>query len=149
MLEKDIEKYLCGQVKKICGWAVKFASPGLRGVPDRIVMLPGGRIVFVELKAPWNKLRKLQTHVCDKIRGFGFDVRCIDTKEKVDAFVREIGNRVHEKAKQNLPDDVERTCRYCKYRHIHTMSYPCRTCYNFANPDMFEKFVLAEDVDFG
>ena len=70
--------------------ALKFVSPGLNGVPDRIVLLPHGRIIFVETKAPKKELRKLQKYVCGLIAGLGFDVRCIDTKEKVDLFVQEM-----------------------------------------------------------
>ena len=50
MLEKDIEKLFRDEIKKAGGKAYKFTSPGNDGVPDRIVMLPGGHIVFVELK---------------------------------------------------------------------------------------------------
>lgn len=91
MLEKEIEQYLCKKVKKeLQGIAFKFVSPGFSGVPDRIVLVPMGRIYFVELKAPGKKLRKLQKWVCDLIRGLGFLVLEIDTKEKVDAFISEV-----------------------------------------------------------
>lgn len=90
MLEKEIEVYLQKQVKKIGGWALKFVSPGCRGVPDRIVLLPGAVIVFVEVKRPGGKLRKLQEHICDKIRSFGFSVVCLDSKEKIDQWTLEV-----------------------------------------------------------
>lgn len=91
MLEKEVEQYLCKKVKKeLQGIAFKFVSPGFNGVPDRIVLVPMGRIYFVELKAPGKKLRKLQKWVCDLIRGLGFVVLEIDTKEKVDAFISEV-----------------------------------------------------------
>lgn len=94
-LEREVESRLRTQVKnKLGGMAVKFVSPGLNGVPDRIVLLPRGRIIFVETKAPKEKLRKLQKYVCGLIRGLGFDVRRIDTKEKVDLFIREMGGSV-------------------------------------------------------
>ena len=61
MIESTVEKRLCKKVKnELHGWALKFISPGLSGVPDRIVLLPGGRIYFVELKAPGREMRKLQ-----------------------------------------------------------------------------------------
>ena len=63
---------------------------GLNGMLDRIILIPHGRIIFVEIKAPGQKLRKLQEYVCNKIMSFGFDVRCIDTKEKVDFFINEV-----------------------------------------------------------
>lgn len=91
MLEKDVEQYLCKRVKKeLQGIAFKFVSPGFNGVPDRIVLVPYGRIYFVETKAPGKKLRKLQEYVCGLIKQLGFKVLRIDTKEKVEAFVREV-----------------------------------------------------------
>lgn len=91
MLEKEVESHLRKQVKKrLGGLALKFVSPGLNGVPDRIILLPGARIIFVETKAPKKNLRKLQEYVCGLIADLGFDVRRIDTKEKVDLFITEM-----------------------------------------------------------
>lgn len=91
MLEKEIEQYLCKKVKnELHGRAFKFVSPGFNGVPDRVVLVPMGRIYFVELKAPGKKMRKLQIWVADLIRGLGFVVLMIDTKEKVDDFIRSV-----------------------------------------------------------
>ena len=53
MLEKEVERYLCKQVKnRLGGMALKFVSPGMSGVPDRIILLPGARVCFVETTAP-------------------------------------------------------------------------------------------------
>ena len=91
MQEKEIERYLCQQAKKrLGGLALKFVSPGLSGVPDRIVLMPGGKIAFVETKAPSKKLRTLQEYVCGMIAALGFEVRMIDTKRGVDAFILEM-----------------------------------------------------------
>lgn len=91
MLETEVEKHLCKKVKnELHGLALKFVSPGFNGVPDRIILVPGGRIYFVETKAPGKTLRKLQRWVCGVIEGLGFVVLRIDTKPKVDAFVREV-----------------------------------------------------------
>ena len=91
MLESYIEKHLCKRVKsELHGWALKFVSPGQNGVPDRVILVPNGKIYFVETKAPGKKLRKLQEYVCGLIKQLGFKVLRIDTKEKVDAFVREV-----------------------------------------------------------
>lgn len=91
MLEKDVEQKLCRQVKKeLGGLALKFISPGMNGVPDRIVLVPGGRIYFVETKAPGKQLRKLQAYVCGLIQRLGFPVLRIDTVEKVQDFVEEV-----------------------------------------------------------
>lgn len=91
MLESEVEKKLCKRVKEeLHGRAFKFVSPGYSGVPDRIVLLPMGRIYFVELKAPGKKLRKLQEWVAGLIRELGFEVIRIDTLEKVEEFVRKV-----------------------------------------------------------
>lgn len=91
MLESEVEKTLCKKVRlELRGKAFKFVSPGFNGVPDRIVLVPMGRIYFVETKAPGKKLRKLQEWVCGVIRDLGFTVLRIDTKEKVDDFIRRV-----------------------------------------------------------
>ena len=86
MLEKDIEKALIKRVKTLNGLCEKFTSPGKRSVPDRIVTLPGGRIIFVELKAPGKKPTDKQA--LDHIRRIklGCDVRVIDNLEEIDVF---------------------------------------------------------------
>lgn len=89
MVESDVEKKLCQRVKSdLDGMALKFISPGLNGVPDRIILLPGARAVFVETKAPGKKLRALQRYVCGLIRRHGFDVLRIDDFDKIDAFIQ-------------------------------------------------------------
>ena len=91
MLESEVEKKLCKKVKEeLKGRALKFVSPGLNGVPDRIILLPMGRIYFVECKAPGKKLRRLQEWVRGMIRDLGFVVLRIDTIEKVEDFIRQV-----------------------------------------------------------
>lgn len=92
MREKDIEKYLRDKVKRLGGIAYKFVSPGNAGVPDRLVLMPGGRIVFVELKAPGKKSTPLQRLQQKRISDLGFDVRVLDDKAKVDAFIKEMSS---------------------------------------------------------
>ena len=88
MIEKDIEKYLVRQVKQMGGLALKFVSPSMAGVPDRIVMIPKGAFYFVELKRPSGKPRILQTSVHRLFEKLGFHVYVIDTKDKVDKLLR-------------------------------------------------------------
>jgi hypothetical protein len=91
MLESEVEKKLCKRVKnELHGRAFKFVSPGQNGVPDRIILVPMGRIYFVETKAPGKKLRKLQEWVRGLIQELGFVVLRVDTVEKVDVFVRQV-----------------------------------------------------------
>lgn len=91
MLESEVEKRLSKKVKnELHGRALKFVSPGFNGVPDRIILVPMGRIFFVETKAPGKTPRKLQRWVHDIIKDLGFTVLRIDTKEKVDVFIRQV-----------------------------------------------------------
>lgn len=75
MRESTIEAYLRDRVKELGGKAYKFVSPGNDGVPDRLVCLPGGRAVFVELKAPGKKRpQKCKCFSMESYKplGFGF-----------------------------------------------------------------------------
>ena len=72
-LEKDVERALVGMVKRHDGLCLKWICPGWAGVPDRILLLPGGRIIFVELKRPrGGEIRKLQLWWRQKLKGMGF-----------------------------------------------------------------------------
>ena len=75
MLEKQIEAWMRKQIEKMGGKFFKFVSPGNDGVPDRIAVLPGGFICFVELKRDGEKLRELQEHVCQGLEELGCNVR--------------------------------------------------------------------------
>jgi len=89
--ESAIEAYLRDQVKAQGGKAYKFISPGNAGVPDRLVLLPGGKIAFVELKTPGKKSTALQAAQQRRIRSLGFDVFAdVDSRNLVDALLREV-----------------------------------------------------------
>ena len=88
--EKDIEKYLRDEIKKVGGIAYKFVSPGNAGVPDRLVLLPGRWSFFVELKAPGKKTRAVQDRQIRKIRNLDFTVLIIDSKKQIDDLVKMI-----------------------------------------------------------
>ena len=72
MLEKVLERKLVRAVRNSGGLALKFVSPGMAGVPDRLLLFPGGRMAFCELKAPGEKLRPLQVHRMDQLGYLGF-----------------------------------------------------------------------------
>lgn len=91
MLERDIEKLFRDEIKKAGGKAYKFTSPGNDGVPDRIVMLPDGRIVFVELKTDTGKLSRLQELQCRQIAELGQTVRVLHGLAEVRDFFLEFG----------------------------------------------------------
>lgn len=89
MREADIEKKLVGGIRKLGGRAYKWVSPGNDGVPDRIVILPGLRPVFVELKAEKGRLTALQKVQIDRLRTMRQDVRVLYGKEEVRNFLAE------------------------------------------------------------
>ena len=84
MSEKEIENYLIRKIKNKKGIAYKFTSPGNSGVPDRLCLLPNGKIFFVELKSSGKKPRALQVNQITKITKLGQRVYVLDSKEKVD-----------------------------------------------------------------
>ena len=87
MKESEIEKYFVKECKKH-GWLpLKFVSPSMNGVPDRIILMPNGRLFFAELKAPGEKPRALQRAVHNVIRKYGFSVCVIDSKETADTYI--------------------------------------------------------------
>jgi hypothetical protein len=87
MREAAVEKHLREKVKALGGKAYKFVSPGNAGVPDRLVLLPGGKVVFVELKAPGRLSTPLQKNRQREITALGFEVLVIDSKQGVDDFI--------------------------------------------------------------
>ena len=83
MREKTIEKKLILAIKDMGGIAPKFMSPGFDGMPDRIVLLPGGRMGFVEVKAPGKVPRPLQEARHRMLRRLGFQVYLLDAVDQI------------------------------------------------------------------
>ena len=90
MRESVIERKLVTEVKKRGGLAVKFVSPGLDGVPDRLVLFPGGKMAFVELKAPGKSMRPRQERRARQLTALGFRVYCVDNNEMIGGVLDEI-----------------------------------------------------------
>jgi len=90
MREISIERRLVAEAKKRGGLAPKFVSPGLDGVPDRLVLFPGGRLGFVELKAPGKKPRPLQLRCAERLTALGFRVYVVDRIEQIGGVLDEI-----------------------------------------------------------
>ena len=92
MREKDIEQKLAARTRAMGGIAPKFTSPGFDGMPDRLVLLPGGRMGFVELKAPGRKPRALQLARHRLLRRLGFKVYVIDEINQIDGVLEDISH---------------------------------------------------------
>ena len=89
--EKIIEQKLLKAVKVLGGIAPKFVSPGFDGMPDRMVLLPMGRIAFVEVKAPGKKPRPLQLARHKLLRDLGFKVYVLDSVAGIKKILSDMG----------------------------------------------------------
>lgn len=85
-----MERRLVHAVKDMGGFAMKFISPGFDGVPDRLVLLPYGRIAFVECKAPGEDLRPLQRKRKAQLEALGFSVYCLSGADQIGGMLHEI-----------------------------------------------------------
>ena len=90
MREKQLEHLFLMEVKCIGGLALKFVSPGFSGVPDRLVLIPDGRVAFVEVKAPGQHPRPLQTTRHKQLRQLGFKVYVLDNPQQIPEIIRDI-----------------------------------------------------------
>lgn len=88
--EKQVEQYLRDSVISLGGLCLKWVSPGQRGVPDRIVLIPSGRIAFVEVKNDAGKPTELQTRMLEKLTDRGFIAAIVHNRQEVDAFLCEV-----------------------------------------------------------
>ena len=88
MLEKELERKLVKRMEQAGCMALKFTSPGHAGVPDRLLLLPGGFVVFVELKREGAKPRPLQEFMLNKLKKMGFRCLVISTEAEIELIVR-------------------------------------------------------------
>lgn len=96
MLEREIESKLKKPIEQLGGLCLKFVTPGFTGVPDRIILLPGGRVVFAETKAPGKVERPRQKLVQGILRRLGFTVySTVDNAAKVAAIVEDCRRLVY------------------------------------------------------
>jgi hypothetical protein len=93
MKEKQIEQKLVKAVRAAGGICPKLVSPGMDGMPDRLVLLPGGRAAFAELKAPGERPRPLQARRISQLRKLGFLVFVIDGPEQINEVLKTIGGK--------------------------------------------------------
>lgn len=90
MKEYAVEKHLVQKTQECGGICLKFISPGIAGVPDRIIILPGGKIGFAEMKAPGRRPRRLQRNVLRKMHQLGCRVCVIDNPKSAENFIRRL-----------------------------------------------------------
>ncbi len=90
MREKEIEQKLVKAVKAVDGLCIKFTSPGMDGVPDRLVLMTGGKLAFIELKATGKKPRPLQIKRMEQLKRLGFLCFVLDEIELIGGMLDEI-----------------------------------------------------------
>ncbi len=88
--ESQLERKFYDSVKRIGGLPLKFISPGRAGVPDRIVLMPEGKIYFVELKKPNGKISMIQDYIFKNFAALGFKVHIINSVESLEKFLKVI-----------------------------------------------------------
>ena len=87
MRESSVEKHLTRAVEARGGVALKFVSPGSAGVPDRLVLMPGGRCGLIELKAPSQRPRPLQLRWLERLAGLGIPCGWSADRDEIDRWV--------------------------------------------------------------
>ncbi len=90
MKESQIERYMVREVKKHGGLCFKFVSPGNPGVPDRIVITPAGKTIYVELKTDIGRMARVQEWQRSELEKRGADVRVLFGMDAVKGFLREV-----------------------------------------------------------
>lgn len=88
--EKQIEQKLVAEVRRRGGMALKFVSPSYSGMPDRLILLPDGKVAFVEVKAPGKKTRSLQVKRHATLRKLGFQVFVLDAASDIPVILKEV-----------------------------------------------------------
>ena len=88
--KKQIEQKLVAEVRRRGGMALKFVSPSYSGMPDRLILLPDGKVAFVEVKAPGKKPRSLQVKRHATLRKLGFQVFVLDAASDIPVILKEV-----------------------------------------------------------
>ena len=88
--EKLIEKTLVAEAKTLGGWAIKLLCTYVTGLPDRLVLLPGGVVFFVEVKTTGKKPTAVQRIVHEKLRGLGFNVHVVDSLKQLNQIINNL-----------------------------------------------------------
>ena len=115
MRESEVEKQFVAAVRAVGGQALKFTSQSMNGVPDRLVLLLGGKCAFVELKAPGKQMRILQRKRRQQLEALGFPVFCVDRLEQIQPAVDALlhwtpGEPLPQGIGAKIPEMPEVTC---------------------------------------
>lgn len=86
--EKILEPKLSKKVREAGGWAIKLLPTFVKGIPDRMVLMPGGKVYFIEMKSGGETPSKIQLIIHTKLRKLGFEVYVIDSTEGINDFIR-------------------------------------------------------------
>ena len=103
MRENEVEQKFKQAVEAAGGIAFKFTSQTANGVPDRLVLMMGGKCAFVELKAPGKQMRLLQRKRRQQLQALGFPVFCVDRLEQIKPVIKALENW---KPGEPFPDNV-------------------------------------------
>ena len=87
--EKSLDRRLYNEVKKLGGWSIKLHITFIKGMPDRLLLFPGGRLCFAEIKTPGEKPKATQKAVQKKLIKLGFDVYVVDSLEIINQIISE------------------------------------------------------------
>ena len=90
MRERDIEKRLGSRIRQMGGLYYKFTSPGNAGVPDRLIVMPGGVIWFVELKADSGRVAPVQEYQIKLLQDRGANACVVRGAAGVEEFLRKL-----------------------------------------------------------
>ena len=91
--EKSLDRLLRDKVKSLGGWSLKLETSFISGIPDRLLLFPGGRVAFAEIKTPGEKPRAIQKAIIKKLIKMGFDVYIVDSPEVINQIIKEYGNQ--------------------------------------------------------
>ena len=104
MKESKIEKWFVRELKKLGCIADKFVSPGNAGVPDRIVIIPGGKVVFVELKTDKGELSEIQKWQAARYKCRDADVRVVYGLKGANDFVDEVRGYIDDNMRHDFKE---------------------------------------------
>lgn len=89
MRERTWDRNLKNRIEKAGGWSIKLSTDFITGLPDRLILLPGGYVAFAEIKTTGQKPRKIQLFIHKKLKKLGFKVYVVDSQEDINLIIDE------------------------------------------------------------